>query len=392
VVTVVRNEAARLPLLLASLREFRERGGEVLVLDTGSEDDTCEVAAAALCRVVREPKRFGGRLSARQAEKIDAAFARGGEAPLFAVGERLFHFARAREHAMSLARHDFQLAIDGGDQVDRIDVDFLDSVARSRKFGGMQFETRVRTTAGWSLEVRDRFCDRRAMGWRGRSHECLDPRPPGADLTIGALSRDQLLVSHHSDLGKSRTYLLAGTALDALAEPRMHRWRYFLARGLAARGSFKSGLEVALALDRPSVPPSVRSAALCFAARCVAGSHGSLDGSLAGSKEQADALLFRAAVRDSSRRDPLLRLASRRLSEGDLQGAVSFASAALAVPARVSVSEPEENFTTRPHAILYWALLWLGRRDEAKVHFDICRSLDPANPEYAGHARLFVER
>ena len=36
VVTIVRNEANRLPRLLASLAEFRERGGEVVVLDTGS--------------------------------------------------------------------------------------------------------------------------------------------------------------------------------------------------------------------------------------------------------------------------------------------------------------------------------------------------------------------
>jgi hypothetical protein len=72
-----------------------------------------------------------------------------------------------------------------------------------------------------------------------------------------------------------------------------------------------------------------------------------------------------------------------------MQGAVSFATAALAIPSRAGLSEPEVNHSTRPHAILYWALLWSGRRAEAKTHFDACCELDPGNPAYLEHARLF---
>ncbi len=68
----------------------------------------------------------------------------------------------------------------------------------------------------------------------------------------------------------------------------------------------------------------------------------------------------------------------------------SFAAAALSIPPRTGVSEAEENHGSRPHAILYWALLWLGRRDEARPHFETCRRLDPSNPLLEGHARLFA--
>jgi len=104
---------------------------------------------------------------------------------------------------------------------------------------------------------------------------------------------------------------------------------------------------------------------------------------------EVDTLLFRACRRDSRRRDPLLRLARGSLAEGDMQGAASFASAALAIPPQAGISEPEENHSTGPHAILYWALFWLGRRAEATQHFEICRRLDPANPIYGEHAHLF---
>jgi tetratricopeptide (TPR) repeat protein len=122
-----------------------------------------------------------------------------------------------------------------------------------------------------------------------------------------------------------------------------------------------------------------------MAATCVAAK---VSGSASGDDEVRD-LWFKASVRDPSRRDPLLHLARHALSRGDHQAAASFATAALAIPPRVGFSEPEANLREAPHAILYWALLWLGRRSEARSHFEICRRLDPSNPTYEEHAKFF---
>lgn len=381
VAVVVRNEAQRLPRLLESLAEFRSRGGEVVVVDTGSMDGTPEVAKAAGCRVAIEPRRFNGRLTERQARRINESFCRAGEGPVAQAGERLFRIARARNFAASLARHSFILTLDGGDVVEAMDVDWIDASIREGRFAAFQFDERVRNSFGWSVELHDCLYDRRLMAWQGRSHNFLAPLQPSAAKPQGRLSRAQLLVSHHSDLNKPRGYQVAGTALEALAHRGSVRWDYFLGRELLSRSCFHSALPLLLGLDRPEAPPAVRSAALCFAARCVGASNASPD--------EVDALLFRAAARDSTRRDPLLLLARQRISTGDLQGAASFASAALAIPPRTGISEPEENHTVGPHAILYWALLWLGRREEARTHFDVCLRLDPENPVYLEHARFF---
>jgi hypothetical protein len=381
VVTIVRNEARRLPRLIESLGEFRERGGEVVVLDTGSDDGTPEVAAELGAVVASEPRRFNGALTARQAARIHARFSRGAEGPFVRQGERLFHFAKARAHAATLARHAFQLAVDGGDVVEALDIDFLDSIADDPGVTAAHFETRILTPLCWQRELRDYVYDRRIMEWRGRAHNYLASRSGKPIVPPRRLTPAQLLVSHHSDLEKARGYQFAGMALDALAEPRSVRCAFFLARALTAGGFPRSGLDLAMGLDRAEAPPGIRSAGLCFAARCRA--------DLGAGPDEIDGLLFRAAQRDPTRRDPLLRLARRCLAQGELQAAASFAVAALAIPARVNVPEPEENLTTGPHAILYWALLWLGRAGEARSHFERCRALDPGNPLYAEHAALF---
>lgn len=381
VAVVVRNEAQRLPRLLDSLVEFRSRGGEVVVVDTGSEDDTPEVAKAAGCRVAIEPRRFNGRLTEKQARRINESFCRAGEGPIASAGERLFRIARARNFAASLARHPFILILDGGDVVEAMDIDWIDVSIRAGGLAAYLFDERVLNSWGWSVELHDWLYDRRRLAWRGLAHDFLAPIRPAASNAQARLSRAQLLVSHHTDLNKPRGYQIAGTALEALADRSSVRWNYFLGRELLSRGYLQSALPLLLGLDRPEAPAAVRSAALCFAARCL--------GASGGSPDEVETLLFRASARDPHRRDPLLHLARLRVAAGDLQGAASFASAALAIPPQTGISEPEQNHSVGPHAILYWALLWLGRRKEARSHFDICRRLEPENPVYAGHAVLF---
>ncbi len=307
---------------------------------------------------------------------------KGGEGPLVEAGGALFHFAAARAHATSLAANDFQFAVDGGDVVENLDMDFLDETARSRRHGVVHFETRTLSPIGWHLEVREYVHDRRVVMWRGRTHEHMRPRPGVAkDVLPLRCRRDQLFVSHHTELGKTRGFQVAGIALDALDQPSFARPAFYLCRSLTVQGHYRSALQLALGLDRPDIAPSVRSLSLCLAARCSAG--------LGAPSDEVEGLLFHASMRDPTRRDPWLRLAARSRAHGQMQAAASFAAAALSIPARVGISEAEENLGAGPHAILYWALLWLGRRAEARSHFEQCRLLDPLNPLYVEHAKLF---
>src|SRR5690606_25074133 len=59
VVVPARDEAERLPRLLAALVAARPRPHEVIVVDDGSADGTCEVAAAAGATVIRVERPAG---------------------------------------------------------------------------------------------------------------------------------------------------------------------------------------------------------------------------------------------------------------------------------------------------------------------------------------------
>ena len=107
VVVTARNEALTLPRLIESLGKFLSAGGALLVVNTGSDDDTARVAREAGARVVEAGSQFHAVLTPEGATAIEAKFARKGEGPLVEAGQKLFDFGCARQFAGGLASNDF---------------------------------------------------------------------------------------------------------------------------------------------------------------------------------------------------------------------------------------------------------------------------------------------
>jgi glycosyltransferase involved in cell wall biosynthesis len=378
IVVVARNEATRLPGLLEHLQVFQRRGGEVLVMDTGSTDETPRLARAAGCRVEDAAGRFHFTLSAAHARRIQRRFGRGGEGPLCAAGERVFDFGRARQHAALLARHDHVLLLDASDRLEAFDLRFLSDAiraGRASRFGyGMRLgDVRYRVV---------RFYDRRRETWKGRVHEVLYPTRPGTDRgTTIECTDDQLLVRHDRNDATVRAYA-AGLAFDVMEFPDNPRWRYYLGCELFSLELFHSALAV---LDEHAALPegwsAERGSALCVAGQCLEG--------LGRLGEAADRYA-RAFAIDSARREPLLRLAELCRRRGDFQGATAHATAALSIPRTSPFAEPERHFSYGPHEYLYWGLHGLGRIEEARAHWRKCRRLAPTVRQFRDDERLFA--
>lgn len=379
VAIVARNEARTLPTLLASLQPFLAQGGEVHLLDTGSDDGTASVAAEGGCRVTTVGSRFDMRLTAHDEARINGLLV-GEEQAGTTAGQRVFDFAAARQMAASLPTTDVILQLDGSDEVLRLDIAALDARIARGTAGG--FACRMRL--GDSMFTMVRFYDRRWYRWEGRTHEGLYPIPgPDASVippTVPCPETEALFV-HHRQV-KERTYL-AGLALQVLESPGQSRWRYYFGRELFYVGAFRSAivhLDAHAAID--SAPSLERTQGLCFIGQC----HEALGDPLA-----ADAAYSRASAADSSWRDPFLRRAALASTRGDFAAAVLLAERALAVPYPSGATEVEANYTWRPHAILYWSLFWLGQRDDARRHWEAFVSLAPSAVVAATrHARLFA--
>lgn len=377
IVVLARNEARTLPRLVASLCPYRERGGDLLLVDTGSSDETASVARDAGCRVVEAGDRFSATLTASEAAEIERRFARAGEGPLVGAGERTFHFAQARNFAGDLARHDFVLQVDAGDEVLALDVDRLDRHLVEEAVEAFEYEQRYGNAV---LQIA-RFCDRRRYRWEGRVHEISSRAPVGG--AVGSrlrCSEAELLVRHFKDEDKPRPYL-AGLALQVLEHPDAARWWHYLGRELLYRGCHRSAIE---AFERHTAMGQAwqaeRSQSLCFQGEC----HEAL-----GETEEAGLAYRRAHEADPSRREPLLRLASFACGRGDFAAAERWARASLGLARTCSYAELAANYTWRPHSLLYWSLFWLGRREEARAHWETYLSLCPPDEVVLQHARLF---
>jgi len=376
IVIIARNEARNLPRLLDGLGTFADRGGEILVVDTGSIDDTPAIAQERGCRVESASSRFDSLLDVERATEIERRFAAEGEGPLVEAGQRLFHFGQAREYASQLASRRFVFQLDGGDEVLAFDIDAFENWIASGRATAFEYG---QLFGNVSLRMA-RFYDRDRYHWEGRVHEMLSAVAAPGGASRLACDASHLLVRHHKDENKPRSYL-AGLALQVIEAPQRPRWWHYLGRQLYYEGRYRSAIALLEThAAKEDVWSAERSQSLCYVGECYEG---------LGSDREAHEAYGRALALDSTRREPLLRLASLYSRRGEFEAAVQRARQSLAIPRTCAYPELEANYTWVPHSILYWSLFWLGRRDEARAHWEICHRLAPDEEIIRDHARLF---
>ena len=71
---IARNESETLPRLLKSLEHFKDRGGQVYVLDTGSTDDTAQIARDWGCIVEEVGSKFLIQIDKPMASEINNTY------------------------------------------------------------------------------------------------------------------------------------------------------------------------------------------------------------------------------------------------------------------------------------------------------------------------------
>ena len=378
IVVLTRDEERSIPRLFYLLEDFLDRGGELLVLDSGSTDRTVEIAKLRGCRVVELKASFDLTLDPTQAAAIEQRFAKGKEGPLVEPGQRLFNFGAAREHAAQLATHSFVFQLDASDQLSAFDIDALNQWIESKNVARFEYEQ-----AYGNVRLRiSRFYDRNRYHWEGRVHEILfasagsAPAAPPATITCDP---KQLFV-HHVQNNKQRNYL-AGLALQVMEHPDKPRWWHYLGRELVYDQHYQSALAVLEkhAAMETAWPPE-RSQTFCFMASC----HLALR-----NFEEAITCCRRAVEIDPARREPLFLLATAYSRSGEFDRAVDCARKALTIPRTSAYPEMEANYTWRPHSLLYWNLFWAGRRAEAREHWDIFLSMVPEGEIVEAHRRMF---
>lgn len=380
IVLICKNEANTLPKLFASLREFLSRGGEVCLLDTGSTDDTVNIAEAYGAKVTSVGEKFIEVLDNDTAEGINARFIAGVEPKIVSAGNRLFNFAAARNYVSSLATNDFIVTMDGDEAYSRLNIDKLNHLISE---GYEQFEYQFVYAHDHSGNpavqfVQSKAFDRRKMKWSGVVHEVLS-----GDAKRIYIDQSDILLEHWQEPGKDhRGNYLVGLALDCYQNPDKDRQSFYFARELMYTGRYRSAIMEFERHQKFNGWDAERAQGKTFIGDC----YGYL-----GDRERQIEWYLKSFNSFSKRREPLLRLAHVFKEINNPHAVAAYANAALALPYVDFYANNMVEYRELPHELLYWACGHIGDVEAAKWHLMRCLDYAPLNPKFLHDTRYYFE-
>jgi len=373
---IARNEEKTIPRLAASLREFEEKGGEILLLDTGSTDKTVAVAKE-LGLVVHEVGDMFRQNIGAMANQINKAFNEDvGE--IVKREDSVFNYSAARNYVASLASNDMIAMPDCDEVYTKLD---LEAVQRAISEGAEQLEYNfVFCHDEFGNEAikfaHCKFYNRKKLQWVGIIHEVLQ-----GNAKRVFLEENIIKLEHFQNKETNRSSYLTGLALDCFLNPENDRNSHYFGRELLYTGRYKSAMkELKRHLTIGKWAPE-RSQSMIFIGDCylnVGDDHAALE------------WWNKAFSEDSSRREPFARLAWYFYEKGDRQRTIAFCEAMLTIPWNAFYANNQYYYTAFPHELLYWAY-WGMDNEKSKYHFDRALFYQPQNPKYLADKRFYYK-
>ena len=347
----VKNEAKTLPRLLVSLREFRERGGEICVLDTGSTDTTVEVAKSFGCKVEEVGDMYLKTLTAEKASKVNQAFIVGGEEPILKEGDTFFCFNRARNHVAKMASNDMILGLDADEEVTRLDIDKIHEWIEMgfTHLDYIQVFTHDKEGNPEVEFLQCKFYDRRVYHWENNTHEMLI-----GDGRRGTLDKETFLLEHWQDAEKNRSGYMKGLAVDCFLHPHKDRQCQYFARELfysgrilSAKKEFERHLKMVLPPPEYPTTPTRLDSWLFL---------GNIYGRMGDLKKELECYV-NAMEDDPTNRRPIERMAQFYQWHGDKKKAAEYALKAAAFPWDEKYGGARAHFSDIINGIINWSLI-----------------------------------
>lgn len=377
---IVKNEAKTLPRCMDSLKDFMSRGGEVVVVDTGSTDGTAELARTLGCKVTEVGEKFITVLTDDVAEKMNEKFVVDGETPIVKGGNRLFDFASARNYATSLATNDMICTLDADEAYSVFDIDRLNQLIDE---GYEQFEYQfvfAHDSYGRpSIQfVQSKFFDRRKVQWTGVVHEVLFGEAKRLQLGTDVIYLEHWQIPG----GEHRGNYLVGLGLDCYQNPTKDRQSHYFARELMWNGHPKSALKEFERHITMGGWLTERAQSMIFMGDCY--------GMLNQPEKQVE-WYNKAFYHDPNRRESLIKLARFYKSNNQPRLVIHYAKAALDIPWTDYYANDKAMYEQEPHELLYWAYGWIGDVASAQKHLLICLDYLRDYPIYLRDTKYYWE-
>ena len=389
VVVIGKNESNTLPKLFESMKEFLDAGGDCVYMDTGSTDNTVEVAKSYGVNVQEVGEIFLTHIDKNTASKLNKKYIVEGEEPIFKAGEKVFNFGGARAKAGTFAKHDMCLSIDCSDIFVNFDYKFLsDLVSEGKK---IKFNYNMINGDGLNaVKVQiSRFYNRKRLIWKHNVHEVLY-----GDFQVNEamVLPDDVLMTRHIKQAKARPYA-TGMALDIKARTHLSRSIYYLGREFYYFGRWRSAIKLLKQLDDIKDKWLIEySNSCCLIAECY---------EKTGDLENCIQYYIKAYELYPLRRSPLINLGYLHDKLGQEQKdaekkiyhyrkALGYASVSLTIEEGLSpYEENSANYTYRPYEIIYRAYSNLGKKELGKPYYQKALELSGNAPWILLHKAYF---
>ena len=372
-----RNEAKVLPRALESLKEFRDRGGEIAYLDTGSTDNSADLMEKFGCKVERVGTKFLIDVSEEQAKAVNDMFVVEGEEEVLKPGDKIFGFSDPRNYcAENIATNDHIAWLDCDESYTMMDINKVNDFIRQ---GVDQFEYEFVFSHDFLDKpllqfVQSKFYNKKKMHWVNLLHEVLDNIDSSNPASRRQyLTEDIFKNEHWQNQETNRTGYLRGLALDCYLNPGNDRNSHYFGRELNWHSRQKSAIkefERHLTLGRW---PMERAQSMIYIGDC----HWKL-----GDNKKAVEWYHKAFQEDSSRREALIKLAEFYYREKDWQRCACYAAASLEIKWHGFYANNKYHYEHIPHELLAEMEWYLGNKDKSKEHYDKCLAYQPYNARF----------
>ena len=376
VAIIAKNEALTLPRMVGSLKEFQERGGDIWILDTGSTDDTIEVAKNLGCKVEAVGDKFRINIDEDLANKINEKFIIEGETPVVKGGDSLFDFASARNYISDFPDNDMIATPDCDEIFTKFDIDKLDEVVATG-VEQLEYEFVFSHDENNNPIIKFKHCkfyNRKKLKWTGVIHEVLQ-----GNASRIYLGEDVIKLEHYQNEKTNRTGYLKGLSLDCYNHPENDRNSHYFARELYYLGRHKSAIKEFKNHISMGRWGTEASQSMLFVGDCYK-ALGDFDEMIK---------WYSKSVEKEARREPLMRLAEFYFGKGMYPQVVLYAEAALTITQLPFYSNHQPYYENIPHELLYIAHWWLGNKEKSKEHWKKAITMKPTHPRYLKDAQFY---
>jgi len=376
VALIAKNEEETLPRMIESLKEFKERGGDIWVLDTGSTDKTADIAKSLGCNVVSVGDKFRINIDEDLANKINQKFIVEGEAPVVNAGESLFDFASARNHISEFTECDMVATPDCDEIYTQFDIDRIDDII-NKGFEQLEYEFVFSHDPFGNPVIKFKHCkfyDRRKLKWQGVIHEVLVGEAKKTYLT-----EDIIKLEHYQNEKTNRTGYLKGLALDCYNNPTNDRNSHYFAREMLYLGRYHSAIKefknhISMNKWATEASQSMLHIGDCYK---FLGDHDNM------------ALWYAKSIEKEARREPFMKLAEHYFEKQMHHQVIAYCEAALSIIQLPFYSNHQPYYEDGPHHLLYVSYWAIGDKEKSKEHYEKALAFKPNYPKYVHDGKFY---